>query len=499
MATTTLVLYDTTNTYGWLGELYGIMSANLASHFGSWTAIPVVQYASGQMASYTAVIYIGSTYGEPIPSAFLADCQTYQNIPIVWAYDNIWQLTAATPGFQQNYGWNWTGFDTSTVAQVNYKGQALTRYSANGAGIMNYVLNTTGTIPTVLATAQRSDGTTFPWAVRSRNLTYIGENPLVYIAEGDRYLAFCDLLFDALAPSTATRHRAIVRLEDIDPSDDPTPLQAITTYLHGQGVPFGFQIIPKYIDPLGTYNGGVPETVTLSQKSGSGYAPQLVAMIKTMQAAGGTMVGHGYTHQYTATGQTSTDNPYTGISGDDAEFYRETSNSDLSINYIGAVPEDTGASWVTSRLTLATAEYTNAGLTPPTFWTSPNYVSSADASQVFASKYTRAERPLYFTGIFSGGQINYSRLAGQFFPYTVIDVYGGKVLPDTLGGIEPAAFGPNPARPPATILAAAQNTLVVRDGVASFFYHPSDSISYLEQVVSGLKAQGWTFVNYTSL
>ena len=90
-------------------------------------------------------------------------------------------------------------------------------------------------------------------------------------------------------------------------------------------------------------------------------------------------------------------------------------------------------------------------------------------------------------------------MAGQFFPYTVRDVYGGKVLADTLGGIEPSAFGPNPARLPADILAAAKNTMVVRDAVASFFYHPSDSISYLQQVVAGLKAQGWTFVSYPTL
>ena len=42
--TSTLVLYDTTGQWGWLGELYAIMTANLASHFGTWTAMPVVSY-----------------------------------------------------------------------------------------------------------------------------------------------------------------------------------------------------------------------------------------------------------------------------------------------------------------------------------------------------------------------------------------------------------------------------------------------------------------------
>ena len=74
----------------------------------------------------------------------------------------------------------------------------------------------------VVAQAVRSDGSTFPWALRSRNLTYVGELPFVYTSETDRYLVFADLLFDALAPRTPERHRALLRLEDINPRTDPT-------------------------------------------------------------------------------------------------------------------------------------------------------------------------------------------------------------------------------------------------------------------------------------
>src|SRR5689334_21748549 len=117
-----LVLYDSTGPYAWLGELYGIMVSNLVSHFGAWTAQPVVAYQAGQMNQYTAVIYIGSTYGEPIPPAFLNDVAN-TGIPVIWAYDNIWQLTANTPSFVSKYGWNWWEFDTSAVGEVDYKGQ----------------------------------------------------------------------------------------------------------------------------------------------------------------------------------------------------------------------------------------------------------------------------------------------------------------------------------------------------------------------------------------
>jgi hypothetical protein len=78
----------------------------------------------------------------------------------------------------------------------------------------------------VLALAKRSDGTTLPWAIRSGTLTYVGEIPFTYMIEEDRYLAFADLLFDALAPATPERHRVVVRLEDINPSNHAAQIQA---------------------------------------------------------------------------------------------------------------------------------------------------------------------------------------------------------------------------------------------------------------------------------
>ena len=48
-------------------------------------------------------------------------------------------------------------------------------------------------------------------------------------------------------------------------------------------------------------------------------------------------------------------------------------------------------------------------------------------------------------------------------------------------------------------MAAAQKNLVVRDGFASFFFHPYLDISYLQQTVAGLKAVGYSFVSPSSL
>jgi uncharacterized protein YdaL len=492
--TSTLVLYDTTGQWGWLGELYGIMTANLASHFGSWTAMPVASYTSGALKQYSAAIYIGSTYDEPLPTAFLDDVYG-TTMPVIWAYDNIWQLTARYPNFPSVYGWSWSAFDFSTVAEVDYPlppstraTQKLKRYAANNAGIMNYASISAGV--NVLANCVRSNGSTFPWALRSTGpnggtLTYIGEIPLAYITEGDRYLAFCDLLFDALAPSTAIRHRALVRLEDIDPTYNTNALQQVANWLQNQNVPFGFQIIPLYLDPLNANGSGT--NITLQSQSA------MISAIKYLQARGGVMMCHGYTHQYD-----STENPYSGATGDDCEFYRITMNSDFTLNFLGPVTEDS-PTWAQGRFSATQQLYANAGFPMPQFITFPSYAASAVDYQVANGFFTVAsERRLYPTGLLSGQPYNYGQVAGQYMPYTLRDVYGMKVLADTLGGIEPQPYFSYPARLPADIIADAQRNLVVRDGWASFFYHTYDNLSDLQQTVRGLKNLGYTFVSPTA-
>ena len=124
----TLVLYDSTNTWGYLGQLYGIAAGNLASHFGKVTAEPVANYVAGQMSNYTATIYIGSTYNEPLPLAFLNDVLSSTH-PVIWAADNIWQLTgtegsAADQAFMAKYGWDpsQSYFDTTdTPTSVSFE------------------------------------------------------------------------------------------------------------------------------------------------------------------------------------------------------------------------------------------------------------------------------------------------------------------------------------------------------------------------------------------
>ena len=80
-----------------------------------------------------------------------------------------------------------------------------------------------------------------------------------------------------------------------------------------------------------------------------------------------------------------------------------------------------------------------AGLAVPTVFEFPHYAASATDYKVVASMFrTRYDRTLYFPGLLSGGTVDHSRLAGQFFPYGVRDVYGTAIVPEATCATPPA-------------------------------------------------------------
>jgi uncharacterized protein YdaL len=353
-----------------------------------------------------------------------------------------------------------------------------------------------GTFPAVTTLAQAADtgtspATTFPWAIRSGNLTYIGEIPFQYVSETDRVIALEDLLFDALAPSAATQHRAMVRLEDLSAHDSSTQLMTIAQFLYQRHIPYGFNVIPFYKDPTGHYNNGVPQSIALT----SSAAASFVTTIKYMLSHGGAMIDEGYTHQYPG----SNANPYDGVSGDDAEFFLAHIDSGNNVVWDGPVPGDS-TTLALGLVNNSVNAYKAAGLPVPTLWVTPHYFATDVDYHAIATVYPeRYERSIYFSGTLSHQSVNYGEYIGQFFPYAVHDVYGTTVLPENLGDYEPVSENNHPIRLPADILREAQYNLAVRDGFASFFYDPTYGTTPLQQTITGIQQLGYTFVNPSSL
>ena len=283
-----------------------------------------------------------------------------------------------------------------------------------------------------------------------------------------------------------------MRIEDVDSDSNPRRLRRIADYLYSRGVPFSVAVIPLYKDPNGVYNDGVPVETPLSKDR------QLVSALQYMQSKGGTILMHGYTHQYA-----HVDNPYSGVSADDFEFYRSHISADNYVIY-DAPPTEDSAAWAQDRLTRGLAEFAKAGFAP-TIFEFPHYAGSAIDYQVVQQQFgIRYDRGLYAAdwcpnGACGAGTPDYTRIYGQFFPYLVRDIFGTVVIPESLGNVEPVEFNHNPPRSPQDILDAAHANTVIDDGVQSFFFHPYLPLKDLRQIVQGLQGMGYEFVSPDTL
>ncbi|MDA8026373.1 MAG: DUF2334 domain-containing protein [Actinomycetota bacterium] len=524
----TLVLYDVTGPWGYLGQMYAILAGNLATHGGMVVAQPATDYVAGEASKFNLVIYVGSTYNEPLPQAMITDVTT-TSTPVLWLGENAWELdnssASATTAFEAKYGWDpsTSYFDGDNITSVSYKGETINRNVLAGSVIGDNITNpamvnvlamancssSTGTAVACQSQARANGNSSFPYAIQSSNITFVGENPLSYIAENDRYLVLADLIDATLLPN-ASSHRALVRLEDVNVNDSTTQLLAVARYLNSQHIPFSINLIPHWLDPLGTYSNGTPTNIPLN----SPQAANFVKTLKEMIRLGGNLAMEGYTHQYS-----NIANPYDGTSADDFEFYRGQCSTTNSYPYSfvspcqnndwvifeGPVPNDS-ASWASGRVAAGLSEIRSVDLPRPKFWVTPHYAASSVDYQAFASYFgsntetANYDRRLYFSGQLSNPATpNYNELVGQFFPYTVHDLYGTTVIPENLGDYEPVMLNNHPPRLPADIVAEAKANLVVRDGFASFFYDPSYGTTPLTEIVNGIKSLGYNFVSPTTL
>ncbi|HID81906.1 MAG TPA: DUF2334 domain-containing protein [Thiotrichales bacterium] len=321
------------------------------------------------------------------------------------------------------------------------------------------------------------------YITRSGNFWYIGDIPFSYFSEEDRYLAFADVLHDIVGVDHQQPLRAMVRLEDISAGVDPVSLDAVMSYLETENVPFAIAGIPVFEDPYGVLSGGRPTTIKMSKS-------KVARTIEPFYKKGlVSMVAHGYTHQ-----SGNLNNPYNGLTGDDFEFYRVTINDDFSLNFLGGVPGDS-QQWAEDRMANAREELANAGFTAFA-WEAPHYfateVDYLGINNIYPTHYGRM--------VYVNNQGPAGRHIGQFFPYVIqSDYYGYRQIPENMGNIEPEPFlGYRPLFP-ADLIRHAEKMKVVRDGVASFFYHPYLGTGYLNEVVQGIKSLGYQFIAPCSL
>jgi uncharacterized protein YdaL/uncharacterized lipoprotein YddW (UPF0748 family) len=417
--------------------------ASLLSHFKADVTITKISQnniPSRENLNKNDVVFVVCVDQEyQFPEQFLVNLSEFQNT-LCWIHygvDQFLKLNRNRFGFILNN----VRYD-STYNQVFYNEFTLPRTDP----AFSEIAITDSSICHQIATL--SNGIDFlPYAVKSDNFWYFVDLPTAFVIEGGRHIVFSDLLHDIIREDHERRPLALVRIEDVNPLTDPNSIKKIARYLKSQKVPFSLGLTPFYLNPE------TNENVALSDR------PEIVEALKNIVRSGGSIIMHGSTHQYR--GETTAD----------YEFWDIMSGTPLFSD---------SKEYVRQRLITGLSELGKNKLYP-IVWETPHY----GASQLDYSVINT-----FFSTAYERRQTIDLHGSDQLLPYLIYEhTAGGKIIPENLGYIPLTSPDANP------MLMAAQNNLAVRDGVASFFFHPFVDISVLKDIISGLKKLGYSFAS----
>lgn len=413
--------------------------ANLLGHFNAKVRLaPMASYKPGAMDRSDVVFYISYDKQFALPQEFKADFYRF-NKTFCWLNHHIAQMDQ---GFlRQSYGFHFSEYrEDMGFNKVEYKNKVFPKGDDN----LEIVTVDDPARAEIIAYAINTKGVKAPYVIHSRNLWFVADSPFSYATERDRYIVFADLMHDIVGEQHPERHTALVRIEDINPTSDARALKRIVNYLHDKKIPFAVGLSPVYIDP--------GEKVELHLEDN----PRLLALLRELPKMGGSLVLHGYTHQYH------------GVTTDDYEFWDDIADKPIR----GDSVEN-----VSLRINKALKECFNNGIYP-LIWETPHY---------FASPNTYLAIKKQFSCVYERTGTMDHLGTDQFLPYEAANMYGQFVIPENLGYVTLD----NPDTTP--IIEAANLNLAVRDGYASFFFHPFIELSHLKKIVGTLKEMGYEF------
>jgi uncharacterized protein YdaL len=447
-----LIVYEPGRTLDGSAEGDALQLRQLLGHFAvEVTLTPAQSYKDGALDAYAAGFYVGFSPAYRPPAALVDDVFKTSRT-FVWLNTGMDDLGRGRD-LAARFGFVYRGFVRESGYDVVVSGENRFTRLEREINLVRVVDPARAQVLATASTAKRSAATDTPYIVRSGSFWYVADSPLSYATEGDRYLLFADLLHDILAEPHPSSHSVIIRIEDTNPFSDPETLRAVADRLSALGVPFLVGVTPFYVNPAT----GV--RVAMSAK------PDYVDALHYMAEHGGTVVLHGSTHQYK------------GESASDYEFWDESGDR--------PIPGETRAS-VERRVRDGLLECFRNGVYP-LLWETPHYAASKLDYAVFAEHFSTAiEQRLV------ADRLDQS----QYFPYVIRrDMYGETLYPENLGYVPLEGGERQQTAAVEKLLGFARANLVVRDGFASAFFHPFLPLARLEQLVRGLTALGYTFID----
>lgn len=317
----------------------------------------------------------------------------------------------------------------------------------------NIVLNIDVSEETEILVKGRYGEKEYPLFVKNKRNYYYASSDIrppssIFIAEA---------LHDVFEEEHTNSHPAYIRLEDIHPLVDPTNMMQIAEILKEKSIPYMIAVIPVYTNP---------ETGKQNHFSDS---PNLLKVLKYMQDNGGSIVLHGYTHQF-RTSETGEGFEFWDVEHNKPIYHQQDEKVDIKTrqDFDSAVKYQEYLAgqkayereYIQTKLTRGIQELTNYGLYPLAF-EAPHYTMSQHGYEVTSEHFSTYS-----------GQLQVSDRDWVIMttaPYITRPTFlnGMELLPETMGYVKPG--DPNAIE---KMLKRAHDYQMVRDGMVAGFYHP---------------------------
>lgn len=537
-----------------------VQSLTLQSLLGSFPMYEVVRFSTddynqGDIFNCEVAFYMGTNFFKEIPEVFLKDVVIFVttknlvwmnyklgdfatelnkvsntklafNVPFVLSPDSVPSENNIDPGFYKYFEYKGEEF-----FKLNRWNKVTNKFTCSPE-INLIIINDEKNVAIHSMARHTKTEKKIPYVI-SQNIDegkiwYFADMPVSFLHYEDRYLIMADLLWDILNidPPTGSP-KALVRIEDVNPTQEKGDLLWAINYLRNKDIPVSLALIPYFSDIFGR------------SKFGKQFKPiskftEFIGTLKYAKSRDVDFVWHGVAHQvgdYIS--------GYTGLSGADYEFWLYPENQ--------PIPEDS-VDWVLNRLEMGHEVFKELEIEPGA-WEIPHYAASVLDYKIFSkvfewtyhrsvlfdhsiTKTTALPEKYWMKNCISEDckttrrqllrnievKADYSGFGASLYPYINWgDIYGQKVIPETLGMIDFAFYNTGTWRfvnTPYDLVRRARKLKVIRGAMASFFWHPDlfiKSAIYFKEnpgsyqkmggenslriVIEGLEDLGYEFVS----
>ena len=433
--TSALIIYENENMFGYDENIVNHLNELLYVFNSTVSKKSINTYEKGDINKYDSIFVININ-NDISNDDLLEDLSNYEN-KIYWIGDKVENYLDYSKKYSLKYD-----SKNNSIIKLIYKEKEILIEGGYSFNIIS-PSSTSNTLATI------SDGfNIYPYIINEKNLYYISRWDL------ENGYIFEDSLNDFYDIKEFKEGEIFVRIEDVHPFRDTENLRKIADYLYSENVPFIIALIPTYVDS---------KTQTINTLD---MMPEFIETIKYMQAKGGTVILHGYTHQL---GEEE-------ISGEGYEFW------DIENNV--PIHEDM-ETYIRDRALSGLRLCIENGIYPLGF-EAPHYAMNIDGYEVLKK---------YFSTYVGQFQNNNERFATSTFPYIIRDSDAFNILiPENLGYVDKDDIF--------TIEKIKENfekLSMVRGYTGGFFYHPYLDIDYLKECISFFKDKDVKFLDLKSM